>query len=46
MLVPVYRLQFYKWLPVFLEKVQTTGMNKNFIICCQNFSCYYLSVSL
>ena len=41
-----YRPKFYNWLPVFLEKVQTTGTNQNFIICCRYFSCCYLFVSL
>ena len=33
--------RFFNWLPVFLEKVQTTSTNQNFIICCQYFSCYH-----
>ena len=37
--VPVPVPKFYNWLLVFLEKVQTTGMNQNFIIHCQYFSC-------
>ena len=41
-----YGPQFYNWLPVFLEKAQTTGTNKNFIICCRYFSSCYLFVSL
>ena len=34
-----YRHQpkFFNWLPVFLEKVQTTSTNQNFIICCWYF---------
>ena len=35
-----YRPKFYNWLPVFLEKEQTTSTNQNFIICCQYFSCH------
>ena len=41
-----YGPKFYNWLSVLLEKVQTTGANKNFIICCWHFSCCYLFVSL
>ena len=41
-----YRSKFYTWLPVFLEKAQTTGINQNFIIRCRYFSCCYLFVSL
>ena len=33
-----YGPKFYNWLPVFLEKVKTTGTSKNFIIHCQYFS--------
>ena len=32
------------WLPVFLENVKTTGMNKNFIVCCRYFPCMLLSL--
>ena len=35
-----YRSKFYNWLPVFLEKAQTTGTNQNFIILCRYFPCY------
>ena len=41
-----YGLKFYNWLPVFLEKEQTTSTNQNFIIRCRYFSCCYLFVSL
>ena len=41
-----YRSKFYTWLPVFLEKAQTTGTNQNFIIRCRYFSSCYLFVSL
>ena len=41
-----YEPKFYNWLPVFLEKEQTTGTNQNFIIRCRYFSCCYLFVSL
>ena len=41
-----YGPKFYNWLPVFLEKEQTTGTNQNFIIRCRYFSCSYLFVSL
>ena len=40
-----YGPKFYNWLPVFLEKEQTTGTNQNFIIHCRYFSCCYLFVS-
>ena len=39
-----YRLKFYNWLPVFLEKVKITSTNKNFIICCWYFSCYLFEI--
>ena len=32
-----YQPKFFNWLPVFLEKVQTTSTNQNFIICCWYF---------
>ena len=41
-----YRPNFYNWLLVFLEKVQTISMNQNFIIPWWYFSCCYLFVSL
>ena len=41
-----YRSKFYNWLPVFLEKAQTTGTKQNFIIRCRYFSCCYLFVYL
>ena len=41
-----YGPKFYNWLPVLLEKVKTTGTNKNFIIRYRYFSCCYLFVSL
>ena len=41
-----YGPKFYNWLPLFLEKVKTTGTNKNFIVRCRCFSCCYLFVSL
>ena len=37
---------FANWLPVFLEKAQTTGTNQNCIIRCRYFSCCYLFVFL
>ena len=40
-----YRPNFFNWMPVFLEKVQTTGTNQNFIRF-RYFSCCYLFVSL
>ena len=40
-----YRPKFFNWLPVFLEKAQTTGTNLNLFIRCRYFSCY-LFVSL
>ena len=40
-----YGPKFYNWLPVFLEKAQTTGTNQNFIIRCRYFSYCYLFVS-
>ena len=36
----------FSWLPVFLEKVHTTGTNQSFIMCCRYFSYCYLFVSL
>ena len=41
-----YQPKFFNWLQVFLEKVQTTSTNQNFIICCWYFCCCYLFVSL
>ena len=41
-----YQPKFFNWLPVFLEKVQTTSTNQNFIICCWYSFCCYLFVSL
>ena len=40
-----YQSKFYHWLPVFLEKAQTTGMNKNLLFVA-GMSCCYLFVSL
>ena len=40
-----YRPKYFNWLPVFLEKVQTTGTNQNLLICYRYFS-GYLFVSL
>ena len=40
-----YQPKFFIWLPLFLEKVQSTGTNQNFIIHCQYFSICYLFVS-